>query len=646
VEKINIEQALSHLLGHCDGARSRDNVGFNGMDASFARSCYHFLNKAGWLTEKQRNALAKLLPKYGGQLAKSGLELDLTLAGTARPEKKKPTFFRSLDLNEAGSEIVIAFSYDEAVVAIVQKMSGRRFEEDTKIWYVPFDVVNARACQELPDFEISDRLAEEMEALFAKHAQDEVASRALDCDFEVSKTNEPLYPYQRAGVQFALEHGDKVLIADEPGLGKTWQAIGYLSENTQRPAVVICPASMKLVWKQEIERLLDGEKVAILNGQKDKVLPQASVYILNYDLAVVRKPRKGSKTPPQVGWLELLHQAGVNQTIILDESHKIKNPKAKRTRAITDFAETFDNILCLTGTPVLNRPIEMFTTLNMLRPETFKSYYSYAFRYCGAYKSQYGLVVNGSSNLDELKVKLAEVMVRRQKSEVLKELPPKTRSMVPVPLDNEREYKLVETDLIAWLKEQGRDVDGARRGAALQKIEYCKQVAVRGKLEAGIDWCKDFVENGEKLIIFATHKTTIKALSEAFGDCSVVVDGSVPLDERDDRKNRFQTDPEVKVFIGNIQAAGVGLTLHAASNVVFFELGWTPGEHDQAEDRAHRIGQKDSVNAWYLLAPGTIDETIARLIDAKRGMISQLLDKPGTKTVNIFNDLVAELFSR
>ena len=207
----------------------------------------------------------------------------------------------------------------------------------------------------------------------------------------------------------------------------------------------------------------------------------------------------------------------------------------------------------------------------------------------------------------------------------MQELPSKIRSIIPIELTNRGEYKLAERDFITWVQSAGKAKVGVKI-QALAKIEYLKQIALKGKISQCIQWIRDFLEVEDKLIVFAIHKNTINALMQEFKGTAVKVDGSVTKEKRQEAVQTFQNNPNCKLFIGNIKAAGVGLTLTASSNVVFLELPWTPGELEQAEDRAHRIGQKKVVNIYYLLARGTIEEKIAKLLDIKKKVLGKVLD--------------------
>lgn len=208
-------------------------------------------------------------------------------------------------------------------------------------------------------------------------------------------------------------------------------------------------------------------------------------------------------------------------------------------------------------------------------------------------------------------------------------------------LDNQREYNAAEADLIGWLRTNfgNGKAEKAQQAEALTRIGELKRLAVRGKLKECIEWIEDFLESGEKLVVFAVHKFVIDALMEKFADRAVKIDGSVS--NRQAPVDAFQNDDNVRLFVGNIQAAGVGITLTAASNTCFLELGFSPSLHDQAEDRVHRIGQTaDSVTAWYLLAAGTMEEEIAELIDAKRKVVTKVLDGQDVDEESMLSELM------
>ncbi len=233
-------------------------------------------------------------------------------------------------------------------------------------------------------------------------------------------------------------------------------------------------------------------------------------------------------------------------------------------------------------------------------------------------------------------------MIRRKKADVLTELPDKIRSFVPLEITNRNEYDYVEANFIDWLKDNISDskAERAKRAEELVKVETLKQLAVKGKIKQVVEWIKDFLDSDGKLVVFAIHKETISALMEEFKNVAVKLDGSIPQNKRTEIAEQFQSDPNIRLFVGNIQAAGVAITLTAASSVAFVELPWTPGELSQAEDRCHRIGQKNAVNIYYLIAENTIEETIAKLLDTKRQVLDRVLDGTETDEQNLFSELL------
>jgi len=254
----------------------------------------------------------------------------------------------------------------------------------------------------------------------------------------------------------------------------------------------------------------------------------------------------------------------------------------------------------------------------------------------------YDIQVGKNNNFFANNCLVHNCMLRRLKKDVLKDLPDKTYSIVPIEINNRREYHKAESDFIDWIR-QNKGEEAAKKASnaeALAKIEALKQLAVKGKMSNALEWIRDFLEVDGKLIVFATHKMTIDILMDEFKDVAVKIDGSTSQQARQDAVDKFQTDDSCRLFIGNIKAAGVGISLTTASNVAFLELPWTPGELEQATDRCHRIGQKNAVNVYYLLAQETIEETIAYILDKKRKVLDKVLDGKETEENTTFNELL------
>jgi hypothetical protein len=438
-----------------------------------------------------------------------------------------------------------------------------------------------------------------------------------------------LKPFQRAGVSYLLAQR-RAFLSDEQGLGKTIEAIATLEADGGYPAIVVCPASLKLNWMRELERWLPGRSSqALAGGGARAPIPHADVTVVNYDIVASR--------------LDGLRALGP-RALVLDESHYCKNAAAKRTQAVQRLAAGVCRdglVLALTGTPVLNRPAELISQLRILgRLGDFGSGVQFGRRFRGA-----------DAHLRLHWHLRSRCFVRRLKEDVLPQLPAKTRAVVPVELDNEGEYRLAERDVVAWLQSQPldlRDLDAkvaaALRAERLVRLNALKLLAARGKLHAALGWIHDFCSSGERLVVFAHHQEIQRAVLERFPGALHILGADTP-GARDTALRAFQAQDEEgnQLIVCSIEVAGQGLTLTRSSNVVFLELDWTPAKHDQAEDRCHRIGQKDAVNASYLLAAGTIDETISKLLERKRAVIGAVTDGREVDDEGVLDALVGEL---
>ena len=424
----------------------------------------------------------------------------------------------------------------------------------------------------------------------------------------VERLGGELAPFQHAGVRYALK-ARRTFLGDEQGLGKTVQALAALEADGAFPAVVVCPASLKLNWEREAARWLPHRSRAVLTGRGGAV-PAVDIAILNYEIVDAHRERLALRRP---------------RALIVDEAHLVKNPRAKRTRAVRRLADHVarDGLrLALTGTPVVNRAEELVSQLRILdRLGDFGGATAFAKRF------------EGVGDEERLHWHLRRhCFVRRLKREVLPQLPAKRRSVVPVALANETEYRLAEEDVIAWLREQPLDlrelevsVARALRAERLVQLNTLRRLAARGKLTAALGWIEDFLASGEPLVLFAHHTEVQEAVLQRFPAAGHLL-GSDALPARERSVQAFQRDEGPQLLVCSPRVAGHGITLTRASNVVFLELDWTPAAHDQAEDRCHRIGQRDAVTAWYLLAADSIDETMAQLIERKRARIDAVVD--------------------
>jgi SWI/SNF-related matrix-associated actin-dependent regulator of chromatin subfamily A-like protein 1 len=452
----------------------------------------------------------------------------------------------------------------------------------------------------------------------------------------------PPYRFQVQGVRFLNQLGGRGILGFDMGLGKSLTTAAWLKLNlAPRPAVIVCPATLKLGWQRELWKhaRLDSE---VVDGRTNYQL-EGDIWIFNYDI--------------MAAWQEWLVKFGKPKVLVLDELQRCGSKISQRTKACCYVGKRAKHVIGLSGTPIRSRPIEFFPVLNLIAPKVFNSFWEYAFSYCNPKKGfrGQGWDFSGASNLDDLHAKVAPFMLRRTKEEVLPELPKKIRTVIPIKIDM-REYNKARDDFVSWLTaNKGIDAALSASGAmALVRLENLKQIAAKAKIAAVTDWIQDFCydQDRPKLVLFAVHKEVIKAYCDKLGPAGLktpqqkanfaaarlsgtktkfpnisVVTGDVGMTERQLEVDRFQNNPNVPFFIGNLHAAGVGLTLTAASTVGFLELGWVPTDHDQAEDRVLRIGQKaDSINVFYFVAQGTIEEQILDVHESKRNVVGQILE--------------------
>src|SRR3954471_4677867 len=434
-----------------------------------------------------------------------------------------------------------------------------------------------------------------------------------------------LRPFQRAGVAYAL-WSRRTFLADEQGLGKTVEALATLEADDAYPAVVVCPASLKLNWQREIERWLPHRSVTVVSGTSG-THESADIVVLNYEIVAAHRARLGLRVP---------------KALVLDESHYVKNPRAKRTQAVRRLAGGLapDALrLLLTGTPVMNHPEELISQLRVIgRLEEFGSGARFARRFQGA----------GAEERIHWHLR-RPYFARRAKRDVLPQLPAKRQVVVPVALDNEAEYRRAEQDVVAWLREQPLELSELEakgqaklRAERLAQLNTLKRLAARGKLGAALAWIDDFLASEEPLVVFSGNREVQQRVVDRFpGALHILGDDSI--ERREAAVQAFQEADGPRLLVAATRVGGQGVTLTRASNVAFLDLEWTPAMHDQAEDRLHRIGQHDAVTAWYLLAAQTIDETMAELIAHKRGIVGAVTDGRRDDTEALVQSVVREL---
>lgn len=486
----------------------------------------------------------------------------------------------------------------------IPKAAKMKWNPDKRRWETSDILVAAR----LKDYAADEHLKAELIAAEENQLIALAQSSAVDADVDIpAPAGLSYFGYQRAGVRFALERKN-TLIADEMGLGKTIQAIGLLNAISFERVLIVCPASLKMNWEKELTKWLVKQTSIRVLSTHDKTPKDDNILIANYEIL--------SKLP----WLQQKYEV-----VIADECHYLKNIKANRTVTFAKIRERADRLLLLTGTPILNRPIELWSLLQLLQVPDMK-YWSFVSRYCGASKEN-NWNTSGASNIEELQLKLrSTVMIRRQKMDVLSDLPPKTRQIVYLDSNTYRDY--VDAEL-SYLQKAGRDLFdnieslhecGTSHIGEMAKLRHNTAVA---KLPDVTSFITELLETVDKIVVFAHHSDVIDGLYNQFKGKAVKLTGGMSVEKKNTAVDEFQTNPNVKIFIGSIQAAGVGLTLTAASTVVFAELDWVPANISQAEDRCHRIGQIDNVTVYHIVVDGSMDAMLANRIIAKQDVIDR-----------------------
>lgn len=454
------------------------------------------------------------------------------------------------------------------------------------------------------------------------------------------------YDYQKEGIAYALKY-KRCIFGDQPGLGKTLQAIGTVTIAKSYPCLVICPAALKINWQREFKKFA-GKQALILDdrnkGSWQRYIETkcCDIFITNYESLkkyFVLKVKDDARFTMKS--IEFDPRISLFRSVIIDESHKCKSTKTQQSKFVEGICKGKEYILELTGTPVVNDNTDLIQQLKIMgRLEDFGGYKFYVDRYCDGLRK--------SSNLKELNWRLWNTcFFRREKSKVLTQLPDKSRQYIEVDISNRREYEKAENDLIQYLKDYKNASDEkiakAMRGEVMVRMGILKSISARGKIKVFSEFIHDVIDGGEKLIVFAYLKDVVHELKNLFPD-AVLVTGDENPSQKQMSVDRFQNDPNCKLIILNYKSGGTGLTLTASSRVAFIEFPWTFSDCEQAEDRAHRNGQKNNVNCYYYLGKDTIDRYMYDVIQAKKSIANGVTGTDDVVKENMV-DMAMNLFS-
>lgn len=575
---------------------------------------------------------------------------------------------RPIYITETPTTFRLSFAYNKEMVTLIKRVpSSPKWDSQEKEWVVKKESVcypPDRDARWYVEAFAQWAVAKRFVAGISRHSENN------DVVYEIPPMKEfpgehymllNPYQYQLEGVRYALDH-KRCIFGDQPGLGKTLQAICSVVKAHKEakaygesfPVLVICPAALKVNWQREFKKfaglnsiILDDKNrdnwhrfYELCNGHGD---PLSSVFITNYESLkkfFVRDVKDHQRKTLRSYVFD--ERIKMFNSVIIDESHKCKSSKTQQSKFVEGICKGKRWVFALTGTPVVNNNTDLVQQLKILgRLDDFGGYKHFVERYCDGPKQ--------SSNLRELNYKLWMCcFFRREKSKVLTQLPDKMRQYITCDITNRKEYDDAENDVIKYLRQyknaSDEKVARALRGAVMVKMGILKQIAARGKIKAVSEFVHDVIDGGEKLIMFAYLKDVVEALKAEFPD-AVTVTGSDDIKAKQNAVDSFQNDPECKLIILNYKSGGTGLTLTAASRVGFIEFPWTYSDCEQAEDRAHRNGQKNAVNCYYFLGDKTIDRYMYNVIQTKKdianevtGTTTQIEEDMVNITMNLFRD--------
>lgn len=548
-----------------------------------------------------------------------------------------------MNIELKGDNFELSFKYKPSIIDRIRQIPGRRFDGTRKVWIIPTRsrVDLERMIYQIQQFEninwLSGNEKREEEAVYDIP---ELPELVVPHNLKIQP-----YPYQLKGIARGLEL-KRFMNCDEPGLGKTLQSIATINIASAFPCLVICPSSLKINWMREWEKFTDKKAMILTDKVRDTwtfffQTGMHQVFIVNYESLKKYFVQRIKKSE---GWtlrdVEFRNSINLFKSVIIDESHRCKSASTQQAKFCKGICTGKEWIIELTGTPVVNRPKDLIPQLAILnRMEDFGGYKPFVNRYCSGQRE--------ASNLKELNFNLWKYcMFRREKSLVLTDLPDKIRQVNTCEITNRKEYVDAERDLIMYLQKykdaDDEKIEKALRGEVMVRINILRQISARGKVRDVIEFVKDFRENGKKIILFCSLHEVVDQLKRYF-PTAVSVTGRDSQDVKQRAVDAFQNNPKTDIIICSIKAAGVGLTLTASSNVAFVEFPWTYADCCQCEDRAHRIGQKDSVTCYYFLGRRTIDEKVYRIIQEKKNIANAVTGSTEDIEENIV-DMVARIF--
>lgn len=495
---------------------------------------------------------------------------------------------------------------------VVKSLPGRVYHKDGSYWTVP---INPEIIAKLKEAKftfhesVNHIVAPEKNEFFVPKRQ------LLQVKIDERVFHKDLRPYQKEAVMALCQFNGRGILSFPPGCGKTAVASSYFRVNLDHlPILIICPAFLKVHWKREL-RKWGGLGSYICEGRKQKKGNHSLAWIINYDILPY--------------WQDLL--IGMKfKSIIIDECQMVANTETNRTDSFLQIAKHTPHIIAISGTPIKNRPKEFYTILHALDPKVFNNKWKFLHRFCGAHIVYGCWNFDGASHIDELHEIVSQYMIRKEKAELLPELPPKRRYVIPMELENPEAYKEAEQEIELLIKQN-------KKKQAYEQLMELSNTAFPLKKKAVLAWIDDWLSKNpeESLVIGAYHHAVIDYLEDYY-EGSIVVDGRHPANKRQEQVDAFQRG-EARILIGQIQAAGIGFTMTKAATMIIAEVCYVPGDLEQLEERLHRISQlADKVEIYYLVGEETIEDAMLDKVQRKANTISKILDG---KSLDFFKEV-------
>ena len=447
-------------------------------------------------------------------------------------------------------------------------------------------------------------------------------------------THRPPMEHQKEAIE-KLVRNKKFILADDMGLGKTTSTIISALETGAKKVLIVCPASLKINWQREIANYSD-RTVYIAEGKKFS--DEHDFVIVNYDILKNFHDTK-DKEKSEIMKINF-------DLVIMDEAHMISNPQAQRTKIANDIASKSNRVWLLSGTPMTSRPMNYYNLLNLVDSPVAMNWMAYAKRYCNGFQFSVGKRkvwnVTGASNLDELRERTSTHILRRLKEDVL-DLPEKIITPVYLRLKS-KDYEELMGEYFNWYDQNPEESSSLT--IQFSKLMKVRKVIAQEKINNTIELAENIIEQGKKVIIFTNFTDTLNQIYNHFGKSAVYLDGSCSKFHRQNAVDEFQTNDKIKVFVGNLKAAGVGITLTSAEAVIMNDLSFVPAEHSQAEDRSHRIGQKNSTSVYYPLFENTIEGAIYDILNRKKKIISTVMGDDTFDEASVIEEMLNMISKR